>query len=459
MSLTVAIIEELAPDQASLTAASKLLKPAKWPLRETDGDYIWAECQGSGANPYRTIFDLRDHGYKCTCPSRKFPCKHALAMGLMFAEAPGDFAQGQIPEWGSDWIGRRRKTNTAAPKDDDNSPKPAKSLARALADEPEKPQDPKKAAALEAARQTRAKATKAAQMAGLVELESWVSDNLALGLPQVLTNLPERCRTISARLSDAKAATLSGRLDDIPERVMSVPQTARADTLIEELGKLVLLSRAAQTEPQPTGVQRLISAAESRESLLEDISAPSHQAVWQVVASHTRTRKDGLVSYSTWLLSCEDQPRFAQLLDFVPAALGKRGAGFSVGDIFSAELCYFPSPFALRAVIKERTPAEETSPWSATSTPPVADQVACALRAEPWLQDIPVLLGPGRVGTASGGATYWSGSDGERFPIHQQGLSPIAFGLSLHSSAAILRHGRLLLMASQTDMGVLYYDE
>ena len=74
-------IERLAPDQASLSAAKKLLKPAQWPTLATDGDgLVWGECQGSGATPYRIAVTEADAGYKCTCPSRKFPCKHSLAL-------------------------------------------------------------------------------------------------------------------------------------------------------------------------------------------------------------------------------------------------------------------------------------------------------------------------------------------------------------------------------------------
>lgn len=78
-------IEAAAPDQASLAAAVKLLKPALWSNfgGSADGRLIWGDCQGSGANPYRLAVDLVDIGSKCTCPSRKFPCKHALALMLM----------------------------------------------------------------------------------------------------------------------------------------------------------------------------------------------------------------------------------------------------------------------------------------------------------------------------------------------------------------------------------------
>ena len=458
LSLAASTIENLAPDQASLKAAGKLLKPTKWPLLATDSDYIWGECQGSGANPYRVIFDLRDHGYKCTCPSRKFPCKHALALALMYSDAPSDFVQGQLPEWGTDWIGRRRKQTATSGANDDATSRPAKSLAAALADEPKTPADPKKAAALEAARKTRAEATKAAQMAGLTELEDWLSDNLTLGLPQVLSDLTTRCRTISARLSDAKAPALSGRLDDIPERVMSASRSARTDALIEELGKLVLLSRAAQTEPPPIGLQRLISSAETRDALLDDPAAQTHRAVWRVIAMHTRTRKDGLVSYATWLLSADERPRFAQLLDFVPASLGKRGAGFTVGDVFEAEVCYFPSCAPLRAVIKDRIPVSEDADWTGSPTL-VSEQLSAFLGAEPWMQDIPILLQTGRLAVARDGSPVWVGQSQEMYPLHQSAVPPVAFGLNLQSTAALMRYGRLFLLASKTEMGVIYYDE
>ena len=102
MAITLDTVTALAPDQASLNAASKLLKPAKWPLRqqETAAGLVWGECQGSGANPYRVVFDLGDQGYKCTCPSRKFPCKHTLALMWMYAEGAGDFTPGTTPDWG-----------------------------------------------------------------------------------------------------------------------------------------------------------------------------------------------------------------------------------------------------------------------------------------------------------------------------------------------------------------------
>ena len=94
MAIDLKAIEQLATDQSSLKAAAGLAKPAKWSGvgASHDGALVWGECAGSGANPYRVMADLRDLGNKCTCPSRKFPCKHVLALLWMKAEAVTAFA-------------------------------------------------------------------------------------------------------------------------------------------------------------------------------------------------------------------------------------------------------------------------------------------------------------------------------------------------------------------------------
>ena len=99
MSLSLAKVEELAPDQGSLAAAKKLLKPSSWPTLAQDGSgLLWGECQGSGATPYRIAVTEADAGYKCSCPSRKFPCKHSLAMMWMRVEGKVDFSTGTPPD-------------------------------------------------------------------------------------------------------------------------------------------------------------------------------------------------------------------------------------------------------------------------------------------------------------------------------------------------------------------------
>jgi len=120
-------LEALAPDQASLNAARKLLDPAKWPLLATDTQgLLWGECQGSGATPYRVALSEADAGYKCSCPSRKFPCKHSLALMWIRAEGKLTFTTDETPDWVKDWVSRRRGGGAKAATDED---KPKASIA------------------------------------------------------------------------------------------------------------------------------------------------------------------------------------------------------------------------------------------------------------------------------------------------------------------------------------------
>src|SRR6476646_6343377 len=124
MSLTLERIEALAPDQASLAAARKLLKASLWPTLAEGEGLVWGECQGSGATPYRVVIHEADAGYKCTCPSRKFPCKHTLALMWMRAEGSPAFAPAAVPDWVKDWLSRRRGTSTAGSKSEEEGQKP-----------------------------------------------------------------------------------------------------------------------------------------------------------------------------------------------------------------------------------------------------------------------------------------------------------------------------------------------
>src|SRR5258708_29924252 len=138
MGLTRSAIEAMAPDQSALTAASALLKPAKRPVRAKSGHLIWGECQGSGANPYRVVADTDEQGSKCTCPSRKFPCKHAIALMWLFVEDGAAFQDADIPAWVNDWMGRRRKA-TAPPVGGAGEAKSLSTASDATADAPPDP--------------------------------------------------------------------------------------------------------------------------------------------------------------------------------------------------------------------------------------------------------------------------------------------------------------------------------
>jgi hypothetical protein len=100
-------------------------------FRSADGTLLFGDCKGSGAENYHPSADFSDPAkpvYRCTCPSRQFPCKHSLA--LLYAYAQGSkFAEKEIP---ADVAEKRSKIEHRAEKKKEATDKPVKVNASAL---------------------------------------------------------------------------------------------------------------------------------------------------------------------------------------------------------------------------------------------------------------------------------------------------------------------------------------
>jgi hypothetical protein len=455
-------IEALAPDQASLASASKLTKRSSWLRLERRDGLLWGECQGSGANPYRVVVDAGDQGYKCTCPSRKFPCKHSLALMWISATAPDNFAPaGDIPEWVNDWLGRRRKGGASAGAPAATPTSAGKSIGEAQVDEAvAKAEDPAAAERREAAQKKRAEDTKASIAAGLDELDQWISDQLRLGLSGFVDSSSERCRRISARLVDAKAAALASRLDELPAQLMALRSEERPEAAIRELGKLVLLARAWRNSPDDAELKRLVSTSETREQILGLPDALHVASIWEVLGERIETRRDGLVSHATWLIDLAE-PRFALLQDFYPASAGRRSQAFSAGERFEARLVYYPARAPLRALVAERSEADaDARRWPPAFASSAADPLAGhAARQDvaPWSSQTPVLLPAGSLARDDRGGAWWQAegvANGIALPVAGTVPEP-AFGVHMIAAAGLWDGARLELLAAESAFGRL----
>ena len=117
----------LAPDAASAKAGRSLATGSKWQNVGQDERALWGECQGSGAKPYQTVIDLNEPAFKCSCPSRKFPCKHALGLFLLVANQPetGKTVT-TTPAWAAEWLSKRdqqaQRKSEAVKKEISSSP-------------------------------------------------------------------------------------------------------------------------------------------------------------------------------------------------------------------------------------------------------------------------------------------------------------------------------------------------
>jgi hypothetical protein len=452
-------VEALATDQSALKAAAGLAKPGKWSGIgvSQDGALIWGECAGSGANPYRVMADLRDLGNKCTCPSRKFPCKHVLALLWIKAEAVLPFAPAETPDWVTDWLGRRR--GGAAPKPAAGAA--PKDIGAAGIAQPDAalPEDPKAVARREAAAAKRAEETQRAILDALDALEQWIGDQLRAGLAAFIDDATARCRRIGARLVDGKAAALAGRIDELPARLLALPAGDRVRGAVVELGRLVLLARAFRADPKDAEIRRAIASAETREAVIADPRALRVTGMWEVLAERVETRRDGLVSQTTWLLNLSGAaPHFAMLLDFFPATVGRRGSVFTPGEQFAGELIFYPAQTPLRAflMIRESTDAPAL-PWP-TLAGSSGNALTAPFIAAPWLLEIPLLLPAGRIVQDDAGSHWWrSAEDHTVLPVATE-VEGLIRGTDLIGTAAVWSGSRLDILAAQSAWGRIAVD-
>jgi uncharacterized Zn finger protein len=105
MSLSLEQVLVLAPDASSAAAGKQLGTPAHWKNLGANDDAYWGECKGGAL--YQVRVARADLTAKCSCPSRKFPCKHALGLLVLAATMPKALTATEPPEWVMEWLVRR----------------------------------------------------------------------------------------------------------------------------------------------------------------------------------------------------------------------------------------------------------------------------------------------------------------------------------------------------------------
>ncbi|MBY6241697.1 SWIM zinc finger family protein [Methylosinus sp. Sm6] len=464
MALTLSRIEALAPDQASLAAARKLLKPSSWPTLASDGQgLVWGEAQGSGSAPYRVIVCETDAGYKCTCPSRKFPCKHSLALMWLRVEGKASFAPGEAPQWVRDWTARRRGPSAEAAE----QPPREASIAKAIEEESASAKaDPEAEARAAAQREKNRQAREAGVLAGLDELDVWLKDQIERGLAVFVADAASSCRKMAQRLVDAKAPGLATRLDSLPARLFRLAEPLRPQAAAEELGLFHLLAEAYRRQasldaPLRDDVRQLIGWTQTREALLADAGALRVADRWRVFLTRAIVQPDRLRRVETWLLRESDAqgPRFALLLDFVPLSGGGNVSAYSTGDGFEAELVYYASPAPMRALVARQIGPSAQSPAAplpGQSLGQAFETYRSALAARPWLDVWPMAFRNAHVRRAASGAFLVDETDaGLALPLAPE-LDGAAPGLAMASrlDGVGLWDGRGFLLAeASSDLG------
>jgi hypothetical protein len=369
LSLTAEQVLALAPDPASAAAGRKLGARKPWRALGRSARALWGECQGSAV--YQVRVDLSDFSTKCSCPSRKFPCKHAL--GLLFltaAEASALPAAGE-PEWVTDWLAKREETTARR-----ETKKEAKAAAEA---------DPK-------AREERAEKRLERIGRGIEGLDLWLEDLVRNGLVLVEGQPSSFWERQAARLVDAQAPGLAARV----RRLAHIPGSGLdwPETLLGEIGRLALLTHAFRRldalEPAlREDVRRLVGFTLSQ----EEVTASGERVsdCWRVLGQVTED-EERVRSQRTWLLG-EASGRAALILQF---AVGDAAfpALYAPGSRFVGDLAFWPSAWPQRALVVERRDAgpEAAGGMGSGSIAAFLSATADALARQPWLDRFPCLL-------------------------------------------------------------------
>lgn len=357
--LTANQVEAVAPDANSAKAGKLLADVRKWQALGHNEERVWGLCQGSGRAPYQTqAICAEPLAFRCTCPSKKFPCKHAL--GLLFLHATGQVPAGEPPPWVRDWSEKR--TVARQPK-------------------AEKPPDPE------------AQARRAAQRASRVEegvafLNQWLEDLVREGISAAQTWPDRFWWDAAARLVDTQAAGLARMVRRVPEILGSPDWQIR---LAEHLGRMHLLLQAYRRidELSPDLQAEVRTRLGWTQSQQELAARPGLQAQWCVVGQRV-FEDENLRTLRTWLWNGE---RFALLLDF-SVGMQPLANPWVPGSWMQAELVPYAGVEAQRMLLKGvAVPTLETAPPRAlASLQRFLEDYARSLAENPWQETVPALL-------------------------------------------------------------------
>jgi hypothetical protein len=373
----------LAPKPSSVAAAQPLAVPARWRELGCDDDAVWGRCQGSGTEPYDTAVDHVAVASRCTCPSRVFPCKHALALLLLWAR--GQVVEATVPERVSSWVSRRRSSPSTgapaatdvAPPGDDSPATPSESIADPL---PPTPVDPSTTRDERVAR----------MRAGLAELQRWLADRMRAGLTDPALARYATWDDLAARLVDAQVGGLANRVRRIAGLVGTTPHWH--DAVLAELAAVHLLASGGQRLAElPPDLADAVAVALGWQVRQADVLGGVPETDHWEVRGRSDTREDRIEVRRVWMYGRASR-RWAMLLSFA-AYQQTLDDSWVVGTTVSCDLYRYPGALGLRALAGARH--GEPVPYHDLADVTVADAcnaVGSMLASEPWIERLPVTV-------------------------------------------------------------------
>jgi hypothetical protein len=359
----VAQVLERAPDAGSARAARGLANPRTWSDLGSNESLVWGKCQGSARAPYQVTVDLTEPAFRCTCPSRKLPCKHGLALLLMWAANNGVVADLESAEpFAADWAAQRAgRQATASARTAPDPEAQAKRLAE----------------------------RESLMSAGIDDFERWLHDVVRQGLASARRQPPSFWDTAGARLVDAQLPGLGDRVRDMGSDVHA--RNDWAPHLLGALGRWHLAVKAWRRrgeldEAAMGDLRAVLGWARRRDEIGDRVSDR-----WWVVGL-SQEEDERLLSQRTWLYG-ERTGETVVLLDFAAAGQALKVAHV-LGSIVDGEVARYPGGEPRRALLTGDEPkiTQGAGLPHATDVRTALGHAARWLAGNPWLRRIPMAL-------------------------------------------------------------------
>jgi SWIM zinc finger len=361
-------VTKLAPDAASLAAARKLARPLPWSDTGASETLLWGRCQGSGKTPYQVSIDLTGPAFRCSCPSRKFPCKHALALMLLWIDGQGTIPDaGDAASFAGEWAAQRA----------------AKAAADAAKPE-RKPPDP-------AARAKRLEERLALMDGGMADFALWLGDLVRGGTAAARHQPYAWWDGAAARLVDAQLPGLAEQVRTLASEVRS--REDWADHTLTMVGRWwtathAWASREILSDDEMGDLRAYLGWPYSSEEILAADALSDH---WLVLGAH-RSDDGRLQQQRTWLWG-ETTHETVQVLNFAAGGQPLPVAQV-VGSVLEARVARYPGTTARRArFVDEPVPVRDVGGLPAGGDVDDALRLAAgAWAVNAWAARVPVVL-------------------------------------------------------------------
>ena len=374
-TFTVDQVLGLAPDAASASAGKGLATTRKWVSLCKNAEALWGECQGSGSTPYQVRIDLSEPAFKCSCPSRKFPCKHGIGLLLLWSGSADAFQESAAPAWVTEWLDTRKaRAEKKAEQQESGTQKQADPVAQAK----------------------RAEKRESRVEAGIEELETWLKDLVRRGFAAAKAEPASFWTRMEARMVDAQAPGLSRYVRSLFSACSS--GEGWEERTLREAGRLYLLiqswkNQSALAEDFREEIRTLVGFAPSKEVVL---AGDPVQDLWYVWGQRVEELEDGLRLQRTWLQGTKTK-RWAITLSYARKGMPFEFS-FVPGSAYESELVFYPSSVPRRALEKKRG---QMSLLSELPTVQFFDEAlaeyASALAANPFVEVQPIAIRAARL--------------------------------------------------------------